>query len=140
MSPVPFNPINPQQFSQTGDRVTTDVQRYCSPTGQIADIIVNDLTIDSNGVWKTEKLRECIPPLADGRIPDSPKDIRECCRCQGLIHVESSYICPVCNLTFCIVCTTEFSPDKDKSIRLCIPCVEKATTTPLQKFYKWIVG
>lgn len=135
------NPASPLPSATSASRIITDTARYRSPTGQTVDILTSDVTIqDAGGTWRTEMTKECVPPLADGRVPQSTNDIRECHRCVSLIHVDTSFICPACGFTYCTVCAAQIPSDDAEPTWLCIVCAAKATEAPLTKIMRFIWG
>ena len=134
------NPFNPQQLTSPLSRAIIECDRYVSPTGQVVDILtVRETCEDASGNCTTNILKKVEPPLADGIVPESSKDIRECNRCLSLIHVTSSHVCPGCNFTFCRVCAPEVERD-EKCVRLCVECAAKSDPSLLNGTNRLIWG
>jgi len=123
MNQIPFGP---QQFPVIPGRVIARVERYCTPiTKRIVELRWVKSTIEENGVYKTEEWTEVDPPFADGTVPKSSQEIRECWRCLSVI--TKSYVCPDCGYEFCLPCTRrkKYRTDEQRT-RVCISCAEKA--------------
>ena len=119
-------PFNPQQFPVVPGRIITRIERYRAPiTNRIVELRWVKLTVEENGVYKTEELTEVDPPFADGTVPKSCQEIRECWRCLSLI--TKSHLCPSCGREFCLACT-KIIQIKEQDTRVCMGCAEKAAS------------
>ena len=118
------NPYNQQPLPLTPGRVITKVKRYVSPTGQVVELRWATITVlDNQGVFRTEETIEVVPPLADGTTPQDSDKIRECSRCQCLIHEKNYRVCPLCGLGFGLPCTTVIKTESQE-VRVCIYCAK----------------
>ena len=134
------NLFNPQQLASPISRVIIDCDRYVSPSGQVVEIqTICETCEGANGTCTTKTVKKVEPGLADGIVPESSKEIRECHRCLSLIHVKSSHDCPGCNFTFCRVCAPEVERD-EKTVRLCVNCAEKSDPSLLKAAKRLIWG
>ena len=134
------NSFNQQQPLLTPGRVINKVKRYVSPFGQVVEIRRATITVqDDQGIFRTEKLVEVVPPLADGTMPEDPGLIRCCFRCFSLIHVENSYTCPSCGLVFCLPDTAVVDIEGQK-VRVCAECAKSIRSPWLQLAKKFLWG
>lgn len=119
-------PFSPQQFPVVPGRIITRIERYCTPiTNRIVELRWVKSTIEENGIYKTEEWTEVDPAFADGTVPKSSQEIRECWRCLSLI--TKSHLCPNCGREFCLACTKMIQVN-EQDTRVCMSCAEKATS------------
>jgi hypothetical protein len=120
MSPVFQNPFNQQQPSFAPGREVTSTERYCSPiSNRVVELRHVAVTVEDQGIFRTQEVREVIPALDDGTVPQSAAQIRECWRCLSL--VTNSHLCPTCGREFCLACVSEVEKDGQR-IKVCADC------------------
>jgi len=125
------NPFSQQPLPLTPGRIITKVKRYVSPTGQVGELRWMTITVqDNQGIFRTEETIEVVPPLADGTTPQDSDKIRECFRCQSLIHEKNYRVCPLCGLGFGLPCTTVIKTEsqevktESREVRVCVFCAK----------------
>jgi len=121
-------PFDPQQSPTIPGRVIIRIERYCAPiTKRIVELRRVKLTVEENGVYITKEWTEVDPPLDDGTVPESVREIRECWRCLSLITRFRA--CPDCEREFCMPCANKKKPGTDaQETKVCISCAEKAAS------------
>ena len=86
---------------------------------------------------RTEEYFEIDPPLTDGgRVPESVKDIRQCCVCLNLFHKESVQKCFSCGGDFCRGCRGETITEGIQVIQTCETCYVADHTGFIKKTLK----
>jgi hypothetical protein len=135
------NIFSSQQSLLTPGRVITKIKRYTSPSGQIVELQWVTVTLqDNNGIWRTEEVVELKRPLDDGITPTDCDQIRECVRCQSLIHIMNAYRCPICSLCYCLPCTENIRVEgQDREIRVCVNCAKEARTPALINLFRKVI-
>jgi len=118
------NPFNQQPISLTPGRAITRREVYCAPlTNRVVELRWITITVEDQGIYKTEDIKEVVPSLDDGTVPESVTQIRECWRCFSL--VTNSYLCPRCGREFCLACTSTLAVDKEgRQMTVCIDCAD----------------
>jgi hypothetical protein len=120
-------PFGPQPFQVVPGRVIARVERYCTPiTKRIVELRWVKSTIEENGVYKTEEWTEVDPPFADGTVPESVREIRECWRCLSLITRFRA--CPDCGREFCEACMKQKPGTAAQEVKVCMGCAEKTAS------------
>lgn len=113
-----------QPLSPQAGKITTQVERYLTGSGQLFEIRRVEIMVLEKGFLKKESYFEVFPPLQDNRVPASVADIRECCVCLGLYHKESVFNCPVCGRDLCRICKEKITTDAGE-ILVCAACAEE---------------
>lgn len=134
-------PFNNNPCDQSFGKIAVDIEKYISPTGQVVEIRRSEENTMQNNLVKKHRCFEVSPPLADGRIPESATDIRECHCCLGLFHMENVLRCPMCGNYYCLACRKKIKV-KEKEISVCILCAEEHNRNILHKVCKkfWNLG
>jgi hypothetical protein len=133
------NTFGQQMPSFPPGRVITRREIWVAPyTKRVVELRWVTITVEKQGIYTTEDLREVDPPLDDGTVPESVKQIRECWRCLSI--VSNSHLCRACGKEACLACTTEINQDNQKKgggqkIRVCKDCAA-SIRNPLLHFAK----
>ena len=123
MDLISQNMFNQQPQLFPPGRVIARREVWVSPiTKRIVELRWVTVTVEEQGIYKTDELKEIDPPLDDGTVPESSSQIRECWRCFSLI--TKVRLCPECGKEFCYACTPEIEKDGQK-VRVCVDCGEK---------------
>jgi len=135
MAVRPNNPnANPAGAFPLG-RVIQTVNRYLLPSGRVRELReVVETFQDSQGIFRTGKYVEAVPPLDCGCVPEDMNDVAECARCGSVVCASKhSLTCPVCGIVHCLACTVTLEIEDGREIRLCKECAAEARTPTVIK-------
>lgn len=135
-----FQEEAPQIQRSLPGRTIHNCQRYQAPlSGKIADLETVTATYEKNGIIRTEILEHYIdPPLDDGVVPTSVTEIRECSRCQSLVHMSNTFSCKYCRKTMCVACTHKTISKNEDEQGICRDCFKKINENTIDKFVNWL--
>ena len=132
---------NPNPPNQQLGKIVIDAEEYQSLSGQVFEVRRTEVTGLENNVLRKEIRSEVDPPLADRRVPDSVREIRDCHICLRSFHMENVYRCPKCKSDFCKDCEGSIDT-KGNELIVCAKCAEEANTGLIRKIFKrfWKLG
>lgn len=121
-------------------RVIQTVERVRFPSGAVREFRLLIITFrDANGLFRTEELREIVPPLDCSCIPAALADASECTNCSAIIcSSKHSGTCRTCGRVFCTACASEVEVE-GRVVRICRECIAEATTPKIIRFLRKVI-
>lgn len=129
---------------QQSGKIEESVEIFRTLSGQAVELKHYEMAIMDNGILRKRYCREVVPPLSDGRIPETIADIRECSSCFGLYHFENVLTCPECGRYYCHTCKGKIETlegDEVEDIDVCKMCEDEKNNSFSKLFKKlWEMG
>jgi hypothetical protein len=130
--------------NQQSGKISESVEIFRTLSGQVVELKRYEIAIMDNRILRKKNCCEVVPPLSDGRIPETIADIRECSNCFGLYHFENVLTCPVCGRYYCHICKGKIATLEGNEVNNVVVCkmCEENNTSSFTKYFKklWTMG
>ena len=129
------NQQNP--FGQPLKNTVLKTEQFQTASGQYTEVKWLQKTVLINTDREELELFTVEPPLADGRIPNSIADIRQCGVCEQLFHQDSVFPpCDICGDHYCSRCRDVIKIEGEE-IQICANCANEINKGMFSKIQDW---